>query len=165
MKTLFALALALSVVAAPGLARAAEPAGLTIDVPVVLKKADVVMNMDHLAFDGKEPFGLLYMRLMTERFAADRTDWRIVAVFHGPAGYMILGDKAYDRVRKTRTGNPYRAEIEKLQKAGVRFELCGQTAKEKGWGNADLLAGVQVNSGANFRIVELVQQGYVQIQP
>ncbi len=165
MKTIFALALMIILGAMPGLARAAEPAGLTIDVPVVLKKAYVVMNMDHLAFDGKEPFGLLYMTLMTERFAADKTDWRIVAIFHGPAGYMILNDKAYNRVRKTRTGNPYRAEIEKLQKAGVQFELCGQTALEKKWVNDQLLSGIKVNSGANFRIVQLVQDGYVQIQP
>jgi len=165
MSKFLALALALAIATVPGLARAAEPNGLTIDVPVVLKKADVVMNMDHLAFDGKEPFGLLYMTLMTERFAADKTDWRIVAIFHGPAGYMILDDKAYNKVRKTRAGNPYRAEIEKLQKAGVQFELCGQTAKEKGWVNAQLIPGVKVNSGANFRIVQLVQDGYVQIQP
>ena len=34
-----------------------------------------------------------------------------------------------------------------------------------GWSNADLVAGAKVNTGANFRIIELVQQGYVQIQP
>ena len=44
-----------------------------------------------------------------------------------------------------------------LQAAGVRFEECGQTARDNGWVNADLLPGVLVNSGANFRIVQLVQ--------
>ncbi len=33
------------------------------------------------------------------------------------------------------------------------------------WGNADLLPGVKVDGGAIGRIVQLVQQGYVQIQP
>jgi hypothetical protein len=31
--------------------------------------------------------------------------------------------------------------------------------------NADLLAGVKVDTGANLRIVQLVQDGYVQLQP
>ena len=55
--------------------------------------------------------------------------------------------------------------IEQLQKAGVRFEECGQTARDNGWINSDLLSDVAVNSGANFRIVQLVQEGFVQLQP
>ena len=145
--------------------KAEEPAGLTIDIPVVLKDARIVFNMDHLAFDGDEPFGLDYMRLMVERFTADKTDWKIFSIFHGPAGYMLLGDAAYDKARNASTGNPYKAQIAALQAAGIHFEECGQTAKEHGWTNADLLPGVAVNSGANFRIVQLVQTGFVQIQP
>src|SRR6185503_21290195 len=87
-------------------AKAGEPAGLTIDIPVVLKDARIVFNMDHLAFDGDEPFGLDYMRLMVERFTADKTDWKIFSIFHGPAGYMLLGDAAYDKARNASTGNP-----------------------------------------------------------
>jgi hypothetical protein len=37
--------------------------------------------------------------------------------------------------------------------------------RDMGWTNADLLPGTKVNTGANFRIVELVQEGFVQIQP
>lgn len=160
-----AVFLVLAFVVATASARAQEPAKLTIDVTVVLKEAKVVFNLDHLAFDGDQPFGLIYMTLMLERFKADKTDWEIVAIFHGPAGYMALGDAAYDSFRKTGTGNPYKAVIAELQAAGIRMEECGQTAKERGWGNADLLPGVAVNSGANFRIIELVQKGFVQIQP
>lgn len=157
--------LALAFAATTFSARAQEPAKLTIDVTVALKEAKVVFNLDHLAFDGDQPFGLVYMTLMLERFKADKTAWEIVAIFHGPAGYMALGDAAYNRFRKTGTGNPYKATIAALQAAGVRMEECGQTAKEQGWGNADLLPGVAVNNGANFRIIELVQKGFVQIQP
>lgn len=138
---------------------------LTIDIAVVLKEAKVVFNLDHLAFAGKEPFGLLYMRLMHERFTADKTTSDVVAIVHGPAGYWALNDTAFNRVRRTRTGNPYAKEIAALQAKGFRFELCGQTARDNGWGNADLLPGILVNSGANFRIIELVQRGFVQIQP
>ena len=37
--------------------------------------------------------------------------------------------------------------------------------RTKGWVNADLLPGVKVDTGANLRIVQLVQDGYVQLQP
>ena len=32
-------------------------------------------------------------------------------------------------------------------------------------GKVVLLPGVKVNTGANFRLVELMQQGYVMLQP
>lgn len=146
-------------------ARAQDASKLKIDIDVVLKEAKVVLNLDHLAFVGKEPFGLLYARLMHERFTADKTAWQVIAVFHGPAGYWALSDRAYDRVRRTRTGNPYARQIAALQTKGIRFEICGQTARDNKWGNADLLPGIAVNSGANFRIIQLVQDGFVQIQP
>jgi intracellular sulfur oxidation DsrE/DsrF family protein len=140
-------------------------AQLKIDVPVALKTAKVVFNMDHLAFAGDLPVGLGYMKIMSTDFAANRTDGQIVAIFHGAAGYMMLNDAAYDRARKTTAGNPYKEAVAQLQKAGVRFEECGQTARDNGWVNADLLPGIAVNAGANFRIVQLVQEGFVQIQP
>lgn len=146
-------------------AQTAPPPALRIDIPVVLKDAKVVFNMDHLAFAGELPVGLGYMKIMSTDFAAAKVPWSITAIFHGPAGYMMLNDAAYDRARKTKTGNPYKDMIAQLQTAGVRFEECGQTARDNGWVNADLLPGVLVNSGANFRIVQLVQDGFVQIQP
>ena len=149
----------------PPSAQTATPPALRIDIPVVLKDAKVVFNMDHLAFAGEVPIGLGYMKIMSTDFAAAKVPWSITAIFHGAAGYMMLNDTGYDRVRKTRTGNPHKDMVAQLQKAGVRFEECGQTARDNGWVNADLLPGVLVNSGANFRIVQLVQDGFVQIQP
>jgi hypothetical protein len=37
--------------------------------------------------------------------------------------------------------------------------------KANHWGNANLLPGVKVNAGAIGRIVQLVQDSYVMIQP
>jgi intracellular sulfur oxidation DsrE/DsrF family protein len=138
---------------------------LKIDVPVVLKEAKVVFNMDHLAFEGATPTGLAYATRISESFEHDKTSWRIISVFHGPAGYMLLNDAAYDRVRKSTGGNPYKPLIAKLQKTGVRFEECGETAHLNGWTNAELLPDVQVNSGATLRFIQLAQEGYVQIHP
>lgn len=159
-------ALALACVTTPVLAAdPPAPAALKIDVPVVLKDARIVFNMSQLAFVGEQSVGLTHMKLLMERFKTDQTRAQIIAVFHGQAGFMVLGDAAYNKARRTERGNPYKALIAELQQAGVQFEECGQTAKTNNWSNADFLPGVKVNSGANLRIVELVQGGFIQIQP
>jgi intracellular sulfur oxidation DsrE/DsrF family protein len=148
-------------------ARAQQPPddGIRIDIPVVLKQAKIVLNLDHPAFEGDEPTGLQFLRIMTQRFAADATQASLVAIFHGDAGYMGLDDAAYDRVRHWQGGNPYKAQIAALQQAGVQFEECAETMRLNHWRNADLLPGIKTNTGANFRLVQLVQEGYVAIQP
>lgn len=161
---LCALSLALPMAPIPAQA-ATDDDGIHIDVPVSLKDAKVVFNLDHLAFAGDEPIGLDFLRVMTARFHAERTNYHIVAIFHGPAGYMLLRDATYNRVRNWENGNPYKDQIAALLKDGVQFEECGETMKINHWRNDDLLPGAKVNTGANFRIIELVQQGYVQIQP
>lgn len=138
---------------------------LQIDVPVQLKASKVVFNMDHLAFAGDQLIGLQYMKLMLQKYKATQTPIQIVAVFHGAAGYVLLNDQAYNRVRKSEKGNPFKDQVAALQQEGVQFEECGQTAKSNNWANSDLLAGVKVNSGANLRIVQLIQDGFVQLQP
>jgi len=138
---------------------------LTINVPVRLKEAKVVFNIDHLAFEGDEPTGLQFMRVMIERFRADGTAAQIVAIFHGAAGYMLLGDVTYDKVRNWQQGNPYKDQIAGLIRSGVSVEECAETMRANHWRNADLLPGIKVNTGANFRIVQLVQEGFVQLQP
>lgn len=149
--------------AAPSVA--ADAPALRIDIPVVLQQAKVVFNMDHPAFEGDHPTGLNYMNLMVTRFAEDKTASEIVAIFHGEIGYMLLEDAAYNKVRKTTSGNPYKGMIAALQARGVRFEECGTTAHGNGWVNADFLPGVKVNAAANLRIIQLLQQGFLQIQP
>lgn len=147
------------------LAGGAPGGGIAIDVPVVLAAAKVVLNLDHPVFEGDEPTGLQFLKVLTERFREDGTSAEIVAIFHGAAGYMLLDDAAYDRVRNWQGGNPYKDQILALMKAGVAFEECGQTMKGEGWTNDELIPGARVNTGANFRIIQLVQAGYVQIQP
>ena len=68
-------------------------AKLKIDIDVVLKEAKVVLNLDHIAFAGKEPFGLLYARLMHERFTADKTAAKVRLIFGG----AVLDHRAFYR--------------------------------------------------------------------
>jgi uncharacterized protein len=143
----------------------AQDAGLQVEVPVPLRESKVVFNMSRLAFAGDQPVGLAQMKTMLARYRESHTPVRVVAVFHGEAGYMMLGDAAYNKVRKSERGNPFKDQIKALQDEGVEFELCVVTARNFGWSNASLLPGVKVNGGAILRIVQLVQDGYVQIQP
>lgn len=136
-----------------------------IDVPVTIKEAKVVFNMDHAAFNGDTPVGLKHMTLVLKRFQQPGNTLSMVGVFHGDGGYMLLNDEAYDRVRKTSTGNPYKNTVADLIKQGVQIEECGVTMKANNWGNENLLPGVKVNAGAIGRIVQLVQESYVMIQP
>ena len=138
---------------------------LKIDIPVDLKEAKVVFNMDHPAFAGDASIGLTYMKLMIQNFDRSKTKWTIKAVFHGAMGYMLLNDAAYNKVRKSDKGNPFKEVIADLQKSGIELEECGQTARSNNWTNADLLPSIKVNAGANLRITQLVQDGYVQLQP
>lgn len=165
MRTVALVAVLLLAAAGRPFAAEAPPADLTIDVPVVLDEARVVFNLDHAVFAGDEPVGLDFLRIMMERFKADGTKWEIVAIFHGEAGYTLLDDATYNRVRNWQGGNPYKDQILALMNEGVSFEECGETMKIKGWSNGDLIPGAKVNTGANFRLIELVKAGYVAIQP
>lgn len=149
---------------APMPAARAEGA-IQVDIPVVLKEAKVVFNMDHAAFAGDMPVGLKYMHLMAGRFQEMGTQGKIIGVFHGDAAYMVLNDEAYNAFRGVTTGNPYKSLIAGLLKQGVGIEECAVAMKAHHWTNRDLLPGVKVNGGAVLRIVQMVQEGYVQIQP
>ena len=138
---------------------------IIIEIPVAIEKANVVFNMDHLAFVGDLPVGINYMYLLANRFKEMETKGRIIGVFHGDAAYMTLNDKAYNAYRKVSTGNPYKELIAELIKQGVQIEECAVSMKGHAWGNENLLPGVKVNSGAVSRLIQLIQEGYVQIQP
>jgi intracellular sulfur oxidation DsrE/DsrF family protein len=138
---------------------------INIDVPVKLEKANVVFNMDHLAFSGDMPVGIKYMHLLANRFKEVGIRGQIIGIFHGDAAYMTLTDKVYNAYRNVGTGNPYKGLITELIKQGVQIEECAVSMKSHNWINKDLLPGIKVNTGAVGRLIQLVQEGYVQIQP
>jgi len=138
---------------------------IQVDIQVVLKKADVVFNMDHLAFSGDMPVGIKNMHVLANRFNEDGTNGQIIGVFHGDVAFMTLHDKAYNTYRNVSTGNPYKDIIFELIKQGVHIEVCAVSMENHHWLNGDLLPGVKVHSGAIARLVQLMQEGYVQIHP
>lgn len=146
----------------PGMMNMTGPA---IDVPVTLGEARVVMRIDRDNPKGDNSFALQQIAMLAEKFKQLGTDAKVVAVFNGDGGYMLLKDMAYDRTRGTNTGNPYKAAIERLLAQGVQVEECGMTMMREKWSNQQLLGGVKVNAGANLRIIELAQKGYVVLNP
>jgi intracellular sulfur oxidation DsrE/DsrF family protein len=138
---------------------------IQVDIPVSLEKANVVFNMDHLAFAGDMPVGIKYMHLLANRFKEVGTKGWIIGIFHGDAAYMTLNDKAYNAYRNVSTGNPYKELIAELIKQGVQIEECAVSMKSHNWVNEDLLPRVKVNTGAVIRLIQLAQEGYAQIQP
>jgi len=136
---------------------------LHIDIPVKLSDVKAVFSISALAFEGDLPASLFHLQLIENDIVSWGATSEVVAVFHTNAGHVTLHDAAYNADRNIATGNPYKGLVGDLQKRGVKVELCGATARAHGWGNADLLPDIPVNTDAMSRTIELVQRGYVKI--
>jgi len=138
---------------------------IEVDVPVKVEKADIVFNMHHLVFRGDMPVGIMYMQHLASRYRQQNIKGKIIGLFYGEVAYMTLNDSAYNQYRAVNSGNPYKKLIAGLLDQGVEIEECAVSMKGHNWSNEDLLPGVKVTTGAVLRLIQLAQQGYVQIQP
>jgi len=136
-----------------------------VDIPIKLEKANVVFNLDHANFTGDLPLGIKSMSQLAKRFKEMGVEGQIIGVFHSEAAYLTLNDTAYNAHRHVTAGNPHKGLLAELMREGVKLEECAVSMKRNHWRNDDLLPGVKVNGGAVLRVIQLVQQGYVQIQP
>jgi intracellular sulfur oxidation DsrE/DsrF family protein len=59
----------------------------------------------------------------------------------------------------------YKNLLASLLEQGVQIGECAFSMKSNGWSNQDLLSGVKVNAGAIGRLIQLVLEGYIQIEP
>lgn len=141
------------------------PEELTVDIPIKLDEAKVVFNMNHYVMRGDMPLGLRYMRDFAAELKESGTKAQIVAIFYSQAGHFTLNDATYNKTRGVTTGNPYKEIIAELLKAGVQLEECGGTMRNNNWTNSNLLPGIKVNTSSLHRLIQLEQQGFVQIQP
>ena len=123
----------------------------------------MVFSIGALSFEGDLPASIFHMQLIQNDIAEWMARSEVVAVFHTNAGHATLHDQADNTDRNIATGNPYSDLLADLQKRGVQVELCGATAKVHGWGNADLLPGIKVNTDAMARTTQLVQGGFAKI--
>ena len=136
---------------------------LRIDIPVRLGELRIAFSIASLSFEGDLPASIFHIQLIVN----DISDWKaksqVVAVFHTNAGHVTLHDQAYNPDRNIATGNPYKKLVADLMERGVQVELCGATAKAHGWGNADVIPGIKINTDAMARTTQLVQEGFVKI--
>jgi hypothetical protein len=63
----------------------AEPV-IHIDIPVNLKKANVVFNISHVDFAGDVPAGIKYMKLLSDHFKEWDPPGQTIGIFHWGAG-------------------------------------------------------------------------------
>jgi intracellular sulfur oxidation DsrE/DsrF family protein len=136
---------------------------LHIDIPVELKEVKNVFSVASLSFEGDLPAALFHLHLIVDDISNWKAKSQVVAIFHTNAGHVTLQDEAYNPDRNIATGNPYRQLVTDLMARGVQVELCGATAKVHGWGNADLIPGIKINTDAMARTTQLVQEGFVKI--
>ena len=138
---------------------------IRIDIPVTLQKANVVFDIGRVSLSKDLPIALRFMDIMVKRFKEQGTEGQIIGSFYADAAYLVLNDQAYNKQRNITAGNPYKGLIANLQAQGVQIEECAMSMKLQKISNEDLLPGVKVNSGANPRMVQLMQQGFVRLQP
>lgn len=84
---------------------------------------------------------------------------RLAIVVHGGAAHDLTNQQSYGS-RKDGAENGSADAIATLQKHGVNFYLCGQSAAAHGISNADLLPGVKMELSAMTAHALLQQQGY-----
>jgi len=136
---------------------------LHIDIPVQLEEVKIGFNIAGLAFEGDLPASIFHLQLITNDIANWNAKAQVIAVFNTNAGHPLLNDQAYNAERGITTGNPYKDLITDLMSRGVHIEMCGATAAAHGWGNADFIPGVKVNTDAMARMAQLGQEGFVEI--
>lgn len=134
---------------------------LHIDIPVELKEVKNVFSVASLSFEGDLPASLFHLQLIVNDISNWKAKSQVVAVFHTNAGHVTLHDQAYNADRNIATGDPYRQLVTDLMERGVQVELCGATAKAHGWGNADLIPRIKIDTDAIARTTQLVQEGFV----
>ena len=136
---------------------------LHVDIPVKLTEVKVVFSIASLSFEGDLPASIFHLQLIMNDISNWKAKSQVVAVFHTNAGHPTLHDQAYNHDRNIATGNPYKKLVTDLMERSVQVELCGATAKAHGWGNADVIPGIKINTDAMARTTQLVQEGFVKI--
>ena len=84
------------------------------------------------------------------------------AVFHGLPIALVTKDETY-RNRTGGKGNPNIDLIRQLAAAGVKFAVCGGSARAQNYQASDLLPGVTLNLSAPMTFIDLQTRGYVKV--
>ncbi len=108
-------------------------------------------NLDNIIADYDITYGLERGR-----------DYEIVAVVTGPAGVMMLNNRAATPNART---NPFQAQVETLISKGVQFHLCQNTARTMSIKNDQLIPGVKFVTAGVSALADFQLKGYTYLQP
>ena len=102
-----------------------------------------------------------------QRITSDIAGWggtsEVVAIFHTDAGHLTLHDRAYNAARHIGSGKSLQGADGGPDEPGRAGRAVRRDRENASLGNADLLAGIKVNTDAGARMIQLVQQGFVKI--
>jgi intracellular sulfur oxidation DsrE/DsrF family protein len=87
----------------------------------------------------------------------------ITAVFHGPTIALVTHDAVYQQRVGGDAGNPNLALLAQLEAAGVKFVVCGGSARQQNYSEADLLPVARMNMSATLTFIDLQLQGYARL--
>jgi intracellular sulfur oxidation DsrE/DsrF family protein len=85
------------------------------------------------------------------------------AVFHGPTILVVTNDETYHQ-RSGAKANPNVAVLKELSAAGVKFVVCGVSARAQNYKASDLLPLATLNLSATFTFIDLQLKGYVKVE-
>jgi ubiquinone/menaquinone biosynthesis C-methylase UbiE/intracellular sulfur oxidation DsrE/DsrF family protein len=88
-------------------------------------------------------------------------DLEVVVVLHGDATVSALDDDAYHAA--TARAHPSADLLKKLQAAGVRVQVCGQSLARKGYDPKRVRDGVTVASSAVTAVINLQARGFAYV--
>ena len=85
------------------------------------------------------------------------------AVFHGPTIVLVTKDDTYLRRTGVKT-NPNVTLLRELAAAGVKFVVCGVSARAQNYQASDLLPPATLNLSATVTLIDLQLRGYVKVE-
>lgn len=146
--------------------------GVTQDVPGATDRPDPALTYK-LAFDmnsmgttaggvSSSLTGIARMINTLRAHGVPANQIQATAVFHGPTIVLVTKDETY-RNRTGATANPNIELIRQLAAAGVKFAVCGGSARAQNYQASDLLPGVTLNLAAPLTFVDLETRGYVKV--
>ena len=122
----------------------------------------VIFDLSKQAADPNQLLdGLAHAARLFNVFAADGAppkNLKVVAVFHGAAGYAAMSNEVYRG--KFGVDNPNLKIIQELKAANVELLLCGQTFHDLNFNEKDLLPDVKLATSAAIVLVTYQNDGY-----
>ncbi len=141
--------------------------GAVVEIPNAVelpqKDGKVVFDVTAVKDAAKPPAGLERVATLLNLAGAfgPSVNTKVVVVLHGDATAVALDDAAY----KLATGQPHPATdlLDKLIKAGVEVQVCGQSLARKGLDARGVRKDVQVAASAVSAVINWQSRGYAYI--